>query len=107
MRSKEYYEGFMEIAFQEVKISFKEGNKGFGVVIVKNDKLLAQSHDTEITDNDPTTYAEINCTKKVTKIIGKELENCILLSTHEPCPLCMTAMIKLLNLLLLDQVLLY
>ncbi|MFX1568577.1 MAG: deaminase [Promethearchaeota archaeon] len=93
MRSKEFYEGFMEIAFEEAKISLKEGNKGFGVVIVKNDKILAQSHDTEITDNDPTAHAEINCIKEVTKIIGRELEDCILISTHEPCPMCMTAII--------------
>jgi len=83
----------MEVALEEAKISLKEGNKGFGVVIVKNDEILVQTHDTEVTDNDPTAHAEINGIKKVVKIIGKELENCILISTHEPCPMCMTAIV--------------
>jgi len=93
MSHKEYYEKFMEVALEEAKISLKEGNKGFGVVIVKNDEILVQTHDTEVTDNDPTAHAEINGIKKVVKIIGKELENCILISTHEPCPMCMTAIV--------------
>ena len=93
MYYKEYYEKFMEIAIEEAKLSLKEGNKGFGVVIVKSDKILVRSHDTEVTDNDPTAHAEINSIKKAVQIIGKELENCILISTHEPCPMCMTAIV--------------
>ncbi|MFX1326603.1 MAG: nucleoside deaminase [Promethearchaeota archaeon] len=83
----------MEIAFEEAKLSLKEGNKGFGAIIIKNGKILAQSHDTEITENDPTAHAEINVIKKASKSLGRELKNCILLSTHEPCPMCMTAVI--------------
>jgi tRNA(Arg) A34 adenosine deaminase TadA len=48
---------------------------------------------TEETENDPTAHAEINVIKKAAKKLGKNLENCILLSTHEPCPMCATAMI--------------
>lgn len=86
------YEKYMEIALEEAKTSLKQGNKGFGVVIVKNDKMLARSHDTELTDNDPTAHAEMNCMRKVIQC-GKELENSILISTHEPCPMCMTAIV--------------
>ncbi|MFX1572857.1 MAG: nucleoside deaminase [Promethearchaeota archaeon] len=86
------YKKYMEIGLEEAKTSLKEGNKGFGAVIVKDDKILARSHDTEVTDNDPTSHAEMNCIKKVIKC-GKELENTILISTHEPCPMCMTAII--------------
>jgi tRNA(Arg) A34 adenosine deaminase TadA len=87
------YEKFMEIAFEEAKLSLKEGNKGFGAIIIKNNKNIAQSHDTEITENDPTAHAEINVIKKASKSLGRELQNCILMSTHEPCPMCMTAII--------------
>ncbi|MFX0071122.1 MAG: nucleoside deaminase, partial [Candidatus Hermodarchaeota archaeon] len=58
-----------------------------------NDKILVRTHDTEVTDNDPTAHAEMNGIKEAIKIIGKELKNCTLISTHEPCPMCMTAII--------------
>ncbi|MFX0027312.1 MAG: nucleoside deaminase [Candidatus Hermodarchaeota archaeon] len=87
------YEKFMLIAFEEAKLSLKEGNKGFGAIIIKNDKILAKAHDTEITETDPTAHAEINVIKKASKSFGRELQSCILFSTHEPCPMCMTAII--------------
>ncbi|MFX0139341.1 MAG: nucleoside deaminase [Candidatus Hodarchaeota archaeon] len=93
MLDEDFYEKFMKIAFKEAKLSLKEGNKGFGAVIIKNDMILAQSHDTEITENDPTAHAEINVIRKASKNLGQELQNCILLSTHEPCPMCMTAIV--------------
>jgi len=93
MIDEKNYEKYMEIALEEAKQSLKEGNKGFGAVIIKNDKILGQSHDTEITENDPTAHAEINVIKSVSRVLGRDLQNCILLSTHEPCPMCMTAII--------------
>ena len=93
MYDKNYYDKFMEIALEEAKLSLKEGNKGFGAILVKNNKILARSHDTEVSENDPTAHAEINVLKKAFKNLGKELLNCILISTHEPCPMCMTAIV--------------
>ena len=87
------YKKFMEVALEEAKLSLKEGNKGYGAIIVKNGKILAQSHDTEVIENDPTVHAEINVIKKASKNLGRELQNCILISTHEPCPMCMSAII--------------
>lgn len=92
MRSK-YYEKFMEIAIEEARISLKEGNKGFGAVLVKDEKAIAQAHDTEVTDSDLTAHAEINVIRKASKNYGEDLAGCILFSTHEPCPMCTGALI--------------
>lgn len=81
----------MELAINEAKQSLREGNKGFGAVIVKNDKLIGKAHDTEITENDATAHAEIKVIQSAAKILGKELTGCVLISTHEPCPMCATA----------------
>lgn len=81
----------MEIAIEKAKLSLKEGNKGFGVVIVKDNVILANAHDTEVTSNDTTAHAEMNAIKKACSIVGGYLNNSILISTHEPCPMCMTA----------------
>lgn len=84
---------YMKIAIEEAKISLREGNKGFGAVIVKGDQIIASAHDTEETDQDPTAHAEINAIKAAAQRLGKNLEGCILLSTHEPCPMCSTAVV--------------
>lgn len=84
---------FMKEAINEAKISLREGNHGFGTVIVKNNKIISKAHDREETDIDSTSHAEINAIKLASKIIGKKLEDCILISTHEPCPMCSTAIL--------------
>lgn len=81
----------MDIALEEAKQSLKEGNCGFGAVIVKNKQIIARAHDTEKTDNDPTAHAEINAIKIAASRIGKNLADCLLIATHEPCPMCSTA----------------
>jgi tRNA(Arg) A34 adenosine deaminase TadA len=45
----------------------------------------------ENTYNDPTSHAEINAIKEASRKLGKKLTGCILVSTHEPCPMCATA----------------
>ena len=47
----------------------------------------------ENTEHDPTSHAEINVIKEASKILGKRLSGCILISTHEPCPMCATAVV--------------
>lgn len=86
-------EVFMQEAINEAKSSLREGNHGFGAVIINNDKIISKVHDREESDNDPTSHAEINAIKLAAEIIGKNLNGCILLTTHEPCPMCAAAII--------------
>ncbi|MFS9379949.1 nucleoside deaminase [Citrobacter sp. ANG330] len=81
----EYY---MRHAIYEAEESLREGNKGFGAVIIKEGEIIAAAHDGEETESDPTSHAEINAIKLAGKKIGKDLSGCILLSTSEPCPMC-------------------
>jgi tRNA(Arg) A34 adenosine deaminase TadA len=91
---KESYERFMAIALREAKKSLREGNKGFGAVLVKDSRVLGRTHDTEVTESDPTAHAEIKLIRSVARRgLGKELEGSILVSTHEPCPMCTGAII--------------
>jgi tRNA(Arg) A34 adenosine deaminase TadA len=83
----------MKTAVHEAKISLQEGNHGFGAVIVQDDKILSQAHDEEETLCDPTSHAEINAIRRAVKIIGKDLSKCIIVSTHEPCPMCSSAIV--------------
>jgi tRNA(adenine34) deaminase len=90
----EYYEKFMAVALEEAKQSLREGNKGFGAVLVKDGMLLERTHDTEATDSDPTSHAEIKLVRLAAmKDSGKGIEGCAVISTHEPCPMCTGALV--------------
>lgn len=84
---------YMELAINEAKISLCEGNNGFGAVIINDGQIIASSHDMEDTKNDPTSHAEMNVIKEASQKLGKRLTGCILISTHEPCPMCAAAVV--------------
>jgi tRNA(Arg) A34 adenosine deaminase TadA len=84
----------MAVALEEAKQSLREGNKGFGAVLVKDGMLLERTHDTEVTDSDPTAHAEIKLVRSAAmRNLGVGIEGCTVLSTHEPCPMCAGALV--------------
>lgn len=84
---------YMKLALEEAKISLREGNNGFGAVIIKDEQIISSSHDMEDTRSDPTSHAEINAIKEASWKLGKDLTGCILVSTHEPCRMCAAAVV--------------
>lgn len=86
-------EELMRVALEEAKQSLKEGNSGFGAVIIKEGQVIAKAHDREESESDPTSHAELNAIRLAAKKYGRNLEGCVLISTHEPCPMCATAII--------------
>lgn len=87
------FQELMQTAIEEAKESLREGNSGFGAVIAKNGEILAKEHDTDTTDGDPTAHAEIKAIRSAAARLGKVLTGCILVSTHEPCPMCSAAVL--------------
>lgn len=85
------FRDFMLIAIDEARVSFREGNCGFGAVIVKDGEIVSRSHDTEKTERDPTAHAELTAIRKAATLFGRHLDGCQVISTHEPCPMCATA----------------
>lgn len=83
----------MRVALEEARISLQAGNNGFGAVIVKNSELIAKAHDTETTGGDSTAHAELNVIRCASARLGRDLSGCLLIATHEPCPMCATAVI--------------
>ena len=79
----------MRIAIDEAMQSKHEGNKGYGAVVVMENQILAQAHDTAITERDPSFHAEVNAIRQAVKITGDtNLCGSLLFSTCEPCPMC-------------------
>lgn len=92
MRNEDYKK-FMKIAIEEAISSLKEGNEGYGAVLVKNGSIIERAHNTEVTDSDPTAHAEMNLIREASKKYGRDLTDCIIFSTYEPCLLCTGAII--------------
>jgi tRNA(adenine34) deaminase len=79
----------MEIALAEARISFAEGNKGYGAVLAMGTNILAFGHDTAATDGDPSRHAEFTVLTEAVKTLGDtNLCGAVLVSTCEPCPMC-------------------
>ncbi len=90
----DYYEGFMKAAIREAELSLQEGNKGFGAVLVRNGEIFARVHDSEATESDPTAHAELKLIRDACRKLGTgSLSDCIIVSTHEPCPMCTGAIV--------------
>lgn len=83
------FEERMQLAIQEAKRSRQEGNKGYGAVAVLGERILAQVHDTAITDRDPSQHAEMRALRQAAQLLGDgNLSGVVLFSSCEPCPMC-------------------
>jgi tRNA(Arg) A34 adenosine deaminase TadA len=79
----------MAVAIKEAQQSLKEGNKGYGAVVVLGEKIIGQAHDTAVSEQDPSLHAEVNAIRQAVRAIhDTNLSGAILISTCEPCPMC-------------------
>ncbi len=64
----------------------------FGAVIVKDGEIIARGTNRVTLDNDPTAHAEVVAIREACKVLGNfQLNNCIIYSSCEPCPMCLSA----------------
>ena len=83
------FAAMMRLALEEAKMSRQEGNKDYGAVVVLGQRILSRTHDTAITQRDPSLHAEVNAIRQAVQILGdSNLGGAILFSTCEPCPMC-------------------
>lgn len=84
----------MELAIKEAISTKIKGDYAIGAVVVKSNKVIAKAGNRIKLDADPTQHAEIVVIRKASRKLGtRHLENCVLYTTHEPCPMCASAAI--------------
>lgn len=91
MRSedKKFLQQAIDLAVENVK-SGKGGP--FGAVIVKNGNVIATGTNVVTSSNDPTAHAEISAIRNACdKLSSFQLEDCVIYSSCEPCPMCLGA----------------
>lgn len=85
---------FMSLALSEAKAAAEKGEVPVGAVIVKNGEVIASAHNETEERNNPLCHAEFMAAEKALEALGtKNLSDCTLYVTLEPCPMCMGALL--------------
>jgi len=64
----------------------------FGAVVVRDGRVIARGHNRVIKTHDPTAHAEVEAIRKASRKLGRfDLSDCFIVSTCEPCPMCLAA----------------
>lgn len=89
-------EELMKMAIDEAELSVKEGNGPFAVVVADPEgNIVWKDHDRQKELSDPTAHGEINAIRKLcVQLKTLSLKGYTFVTTSEPCPTCLTAMIK-------------
>jgi len=87
------HQKFLQEAINIAKENVHTGKGGpFGAVIVKDGKIIARAGNEVLGTKDPTMHAEVNAIRQACKQVGHfELQDCVIYSSCEPCPMCLGA----------------
>lgn len=86
-------QSLMNRAYELFTESVNKGSGPFGCVITdENYNILAEGHNRVTELNDPTSHAEIITIRDACQKLNTfDLSNCILFTSCEPCPMCLSA----------------
>lgn len=80
-----------------VRMAMAQAEKGdtpYGALVVQHGQVVATGYNTVQTDNDVTAHSEINAIRAAsTELATLRLDDCVLYSNAEPCPMCMAAIL--------------
>ena len=88
-------EKFMKEALKEAKKAFEKEEIPVGVVIVKDNKIIARAHNLKESKTNAVSHAEILAIQKACKKLNSwRLLDCDMYVTLEPCSMCAGALIN-------------
>ena len=83
----------MRLAIEKAKQGIKTGQSPFGCAIARGDTVLAVSHNIVWATTDITAHAEVTAIRVAChQSQSILLEGCMVATTCEPCPMCMSAL---------------
>jgi guanine deaminase len=84
---------FLKKAIELSKQNLLNGEGGpFGALVVKDNKIISESYNQVLVNNDPTAHAEITAIREACNKLGTyQLTGCIIYTSCEPCPMCLGA----------------
>ncbi|HEY7463345.1 MAG TPA: nucleoside deaminase [Candidatus Limnocylindria bacterium] len=89
------YELFMAEAIAEARRGGEEGEAPVGAVAVLDDAMIARDHDRMRLERDPTAHAVLLTLQAAArKLETRRLSEVTIFTTHEPCPMCVGALVE-------------
>jgi tRNA(adenine34) deaminase len=89
------YELFMAEAIAEARRGGQEGENPVGAVAVLDDAMIARAHDRTQTEGDPTQHAVLRTLQATARKLGtRRLSEITIFTTHEPCAMCVGALLE-------------
>jgi tRNA(Arg) A34 adenosine deaminase TadA len=85
-------QAFMKRAQKMKNLALATGDQGYGAVIVKAGRIVAQTPSRVVVDRDPTAHAEMEAIRAAARLLGtRDLSGCVLYGTSRACQMCETA----------------
>lgn len=92
MVDKDFDKRFMDMAARLSYDNIDRGGGPFGAVIVRNGEVVATGVNSVTLTNDPTAHAEVCAIREACrKLKTFKLTDCVIYSSCEPCPMCLSA----------------
>lgn len=86
---------YMNVAIEEALKSLKNGDIPVGALIIKDNEIISRAHNEKELKKNSIMHAEIIAIQNACQKIGSwHLDNCILVTTMEPCMMCCGAIIQ-------------
>jgi tRNA(adenine34) deaminase len=85
----------MERAIAEARLAVAHDDVPVGAVVVRAGEVIASRHNERELAGDPTAHAEILALRDAAAAVGTwRLDDCTMVVTLEPCPMCAGAMVN-------------
>ena len=85
----------MQVALEEAKLAFCEGEVPVGAVIARGGEIIARAHNAREQEKNALCHAEILAIHRACRALGGwRLVGCTLYVTLEPCPMCAGAILN-------------
>ena len=88
---------FMKKAIENADngITNNEGGPFGAVIVSKNGEIISNGNNKVLSQKDPTAHAEIVAIREACKKLNTyDLSDCILYTSCEPCPMCLSLQTK-------------
>jgi len=88
MKHTNNFQIYMEKCDQLAIKAKERGNAPVGCIILFGNEIIAEAEEAGHSKQDISYHAEMEAIRNARKIIGVDMSECTLVSTHEPCIMC-------------------
>ncbi len=88
-------QSYMDEALNCARVAYDNGDVPVGAIIVKEGNIIAKAYNRKEKDLDVLGHAEVIAIKEAVKVTGDwRLNDCTMICTLEPCPMCAGTMLQ-------------